>query len=211
MLMKLKQYSWIYNMKFIKKIIFLGCIFVFSSFNLGCFTTSSLVNDLGDSKKIEAYKLKPSDPLIIRFHGIMEQSGLIDLIIDEEGYIRLLHLDPIYAINLTTTQLEKEIERCYIEGEIYKNVSVNVLMTAKAYYLQGEVIQPGQFELFSGTTLLQAIATARGYTPYANKKKVTVTRQGKVTEYNMKEIENDPSKDIIIEAGDVIKVWTSWY
>ena len=119
--------------------------------------------------------------------------------------------DPIYAINLTTTQLEKEIERCYIEGEIYKNVSVNVLMTAKAYYLQGEVIQPGQFELFSGTTLLQAIATARGYTPYANKKKVTVTRQGKVTEYNMKEIENDPSKDIIIEAGDVIKVWTSWY
>jgi len=198
-------------MKSFKKIIFLTSLIALSLSNIGCFTTSSLVNNSGNSKKIEAYKLKPSDPLIIRFNGIKEQAGLIDLIIDEEGYIRLLHLDPIYAINLTTTQLEKEIERSYIEGEIYKNVSVNVLMTAKAYYLQGEVIQPGQFELISGTTLLQAIATARGYSPYANKKKVTVTRQGQVTEYNMKEIENDPSKDIIIEAGDVIKVWTSWY
>jgi len=198
-------------MKFIKKIIFFTSFITISLSNIGCFTASSLVNNPGNSKKIEAYKLKPSDPLIIRFNGIKEQAGLIDLIIDEEGYIRLLHLDPIYAINLTTTQLEKEIERSYIEGEIYKNVSVNVLMTAKAYYLQGEVIQPGQFELISGTTLLQAIATARGYSPYANKKKVTVTRQGQVTEYNMKEIENDPSKDIIIEAGDVIKVWTSWY
>ena len=65
--------------------------------------------------------------------------------------------------------------------------------------------------LASGTTLLQAIATARGYSPYANEKKVTITRQEKISQYNMKEIEKDPSLDIKIEAGDVIKVWTRWY
>ena len=84
-------------------------------------------------------------------------------------------------------------------------------MTAKIYYVQGEVMQPGQFQLSSGTTLLQAIATARGYTPYANEKKVTITRQEKISRYNMKEIEKDPSLDIKIEAGDVIKVWERWY
>ena len=198
-------------MKYIKNILFIiFSLFVIISIS-GCKSASNYIeNELNNMQEIEPYKLKPSDPLIVRFSGINDQA-VIELVIDEKGYIRLLHIEPILAINLTATQLEKEIEQRYIEGEIYKNVSVNILMTAKAYYLQGEVIQSGQFELVSGTTLLQAIATARGYSPYANRKKVTVTRQGKITEYNMKEIEKDPSKDIIIEAGDVIKVWTRWY
>ena len=145
-----------------------------------------------------------------RFNGILEQQGL-EVIIDEGGFISLLHLEPIKAAGLTISELEEKIERNYIDGEIYRNVSVNVIMTSKIYYVQGEVMQPGQFQLASGTTLLQAIATARGYSPYANEKKVTITRQEKISQYNMKEIEKDPSLDIKIEAGDVIKVWTRWY
>ena len=110
-----------------------------------------------------------------------------------------------------TAELEEKIEQLYVDGGIYKNVSVNVTMTAKVYYVQGEVIQPGQFQLMSGTTLLQAIAGARGYTAFANKKKVTITRYGKVYTYNVKDLERDPSKDVKIEAGDVIKVWQQWY
>ena len=209
--MKVRSSKGFFKMKYIKNILFIiFSLFVIISIS-GCKSASNYIeNELSNIQEIEPYKLKPSDPLIVRFSGINDQS-VIELVIDEKGYIRLLHIEPILAINLTATQLEKEIEQRYIEGEIYKNVSVNILMTAKAYYLQGEVIQSGQFELVSGTTLLQAIATARGYSPYANRKKVTVTRQGKITEYNMKEIEKDPSKDIIIEAGDVIKVWTRWY
>ena len=209
--MKVRSSKGFFKLKYIKNILFIiFSLFVIISIS-GCKSASNYIeNELNNIQEIEPYKLKPSDPLIVRFSGINDQA-VIELVIDEKGYIRLLHIEPILAINLTTTQLEKEIEQKYIEGEIYKNVSVNILMTAKAYYLQGEVIQSGQFELVSGTTLLQAIATARGYSPYANRKKVTVTRQGKITEYNMKEIEKDPSKDIIIEAGDVIKVWTRWY
>ncbi len=156
-----------------------------------------------------AYRLKPLDPLFIRFSGIQEQQGL-ELVIDENGEISLLHIsEPIKVAGLTTSALEDKIEQLYIDGAIYKNVSVNVTMTAKVYYLQGEVNSPGQFQLASGTTLLQAIAGARGYTPFANRKKVTVTRQGKIYQYNMKELEKDPSKDVKIKAGDVIKVWQS--
>ncbi len=178
----------------------------------GCVSTD-IKSDDGNQisfNKIEAYKLKPLDPLSIRFNGIREQQGL-EVIIDEGGFISLLHLEPIKAAGLTTSELEEKIERNYIDGEIYRNVSVNVIMTSKIYYVQGEVMQPGQFQLTSGTTLLQAIATARGYSPYANEKKVTITRQEKISQYNMKEIEKDPSLDIKIEAGDVIKVWTRWY
>jgi len=141
----------------------------------------------------------------------MEQQQL-ELVIDENGEINLLHINgPIKAAGITASKLEERIEQRYVEGEIYKNVSVNVTMTAKIYYVQGEVNQPGQFQLMSGTTLLQAIAGARGYTPFANKKKVTVTRYGKIYAYNVKDLEKDPSRDVKIEAGDVIKVWQQWY
>ena len=179
----------------------------------GCVNTDikSIDENQISSHKIEAYKLKPLDPLAIRFNGILEQQGL-EVIIDEGGFISLLHLEPIQAAGLTTSELEEKIERNYIDGEIYRNVSVNVIMTSKKYTMsKGKWMQPGQFQLASGTTLLQAIATARGYSPYANEKKVTITRQEKISQYNMKEIEKDPSLDIKIEAGDVIKVWTRWY
>jgi protein involved in polysaccharide export with SLBB domain len=63
----------------------------------------------------------------------------------------------------------------------------------------------------SGTTLLQAIAGARGYTPFANKKKVSILRHGKIYSYNAKDLEKHPEKDVKIKAGDVIKVWQQWY
>ena len=158
-----------------------------------------------------AYVLKPLDPIYIRFSGIMEQQQL-ELVVDANGEISLLHLkEPVKAAGLSTSQLEDRIEKRYEDAGIYKHVSVNVTMTAKVFYVQGEVNAPGQFQLMSGTTLLQAIAGARGYTPFANKKKVTVTRYGKLHIYNVKELEKDPSKDIKIKAGDVIKVWQQWY
>jgi protein involved in polysaccharide export with SLBB domain len=157
-----------------------------------------------------AYKLKPADPIFVRFSGVMEQQAL-ELVIDENGEIDLLHInEPVVAAGLTTSELEDKIERLYIDGGIYKNVSVNVTMTAKLYYVQGEVNAPGQMQLVSGTTLMQAIAGARGLTPFASKK-VTITRQGKIYTFNWKKLEKDPTLDVTIEAGDVIKVWQSWY
>jgi len=183
----------------------------------GCVTQSS--NDTVTSPEAtpavdsfdSAYVLRPLDPLYIRFSGIAEQQQL-DIVVDQQGNINLLHIKgPIKAAGLTPSQLEAEIERLYIAGQIYKNVSVNVTMTAKVFYVQGEVNQPRQFQLMSGTTLLQAIAGAGGPTPFANLKKVTISRYGKIKTYNLKKLEKDPSKDVKIEAGDVIKVWQHWY
>ncbi len=159
---------------------------------------------------IGGYRLKPLDPIYLRFSGILEQQQL-EVVIDENGEISLLHLPPVKAAGLTPSELEAKIESLYIDGGIYKNVSVNVTMTAKVYYVQGEVQSPGQFQLATGTTLLQAIAGARGPTAFANLRKVTVTRQGKIYTFSLKKLEKDPSLDVKIEAGDVIKVWQQWY
>jgi len=180
-------------------------------------TTSGGSVDTGAPSSVSAsgdasgYTIKASDPLYIRFAGITDQPAL-EIPVDENGEINLLHIDePVMAAGLTTSELESKIERLYMDGGIYKNVSVNVTMTAKVFYVQGEVNAPGQFQLMTGTTLLQAIAGARGPTAFANLKKVTISRQGKVYTYNLKKLERDPSRDVKIEAGDVIKVWQTWY
>ncbi|HQQ05185.1 MAG TPA: SLBB domain-containing protein, partial [Kiritimatiellia bacterium] len=64
----------------------------------------------------------------------------------------------------------------------------------------------GRFVLLSGTTLMQAIATAGGYTEFAQPKKVRLLRGGKSTIHDLKQIEKNPDKDISIEAEDVIVV-----
>lgn len=171
----------------------------------GIGSNPGVVEQGGSDVKPGGLILKPLDPLYIRFSGILEQQQL-EATIDENGEINLLHLEPIMAAGLSPSQLAAKIERLYIEGGIYKTVSVNVTMTAKVYYVQGEVNQPGQFPLSSGTTLLQAIAGARGYTPFAWESRVTITRHGKVYRFNMKDLEENPSLDVKIEAGDVIKV-----
>jgi polysaccharide export outer membrane protein len=165
----------------------------------------------GSQVHVGGNRLRPLDPIYIRFSGILEQQQL-EVTIDENGEINLLHiLKPVKAAGLTASELEQKIQQLYVDGGIYKNVSVNVTMTAKMYYVHGEVNAPGQFQLMSGTTLLQAIAGARGLNPFANKKKVTITRHGKIYTYNIKDIEKNPSKDVKIEAGDIVKVWQQWY
>lgn len=211
--MRIMQKPKLFSEKFMKKLQ--GSLFVIVCLLVvGCSSNSAYMDSQTReahtvSEKLDAYKLKPLDPLYIRFNGVLDQQFL-EPVIDENGDINLLHInDLVRAAGLTTSELEDKIEQLYINDGIYRTISVNVTMTAKVYYVQGEVLQPGQFSLSSGTTLLQAIAGARGYTSFANRKKVTISRQGKIYTYNLVALEKDPSQDIKIEAGDVIKVWQS--
>jgi polysaccharide export outer membrane protein len=176
----------------------------------GCWSDSSMDFPVDDGFET-VYRLRSRDPLYIRFSGIQEQQQL-EVSIDQGGYIRLLHIkEPIKAAGLTTTELEDKIESLYLDSKIYNNISVNVTMTDKNYYVQGEVHRPGKYSLTSETTLLQAIADSGGFTAFAKKDKVTVSRHGKVRRFNIKKLEEDPSHDLRIEPGDVIKVWQSPY
>jgi len=189
------------------RVLMFTFLMVMSLLTNGCKTDSVQPKDDGF---VTIYRLKAMDPLFIRFSGIQEQQQL-EVTIDQKGYINLLHIkEPIKAAGLTTTELEDKIEKLYIDQEIYKNVSLNITMTDKNYYVQGQVNRPGKFQLTSGTTLLQAIADAGGTTAFANKSKVTITRHGVVKRFDLDELEKDPSKDIKIEQGDVIKVYESW-
>ncbi|MBN2704239.1 MAG: SLBB domain-containing protein [Pontiellaceae bacterium] len=154
-----------------------------------------------------AYLLKLADPIHIQFGGTTDLQPL-DIEIDENGEIGLLYIkERVRAAGLTTSQLEEKIKSLYSEGDIYPSISVNVTMTAKYFYVQGEVNnKQGNFTLILGTTMRQAIYAAGGYGTFADKKRVTITREGKIYTIDMRDIDRDPSLDFPIEVGDVIFV-----
>jgi protein involved in polysaccharide export with SLBB domain len=152
------------------------------------------------------YRLRPSDPVLIYLRGILPRDDQIEEIVDERGYVTLPFIDDVMAMGRTVSELEREIQRTYIERQIYKSITVNVVMPSQTFFVQGEVRQPMRFQLVTGMTILQAIATAGGYTEFAEPKRVMLTRNGKVRELNMRDIERNPQNDIPIESGDVIRV-----
>jgi len=179
----------------------------------GCLSTS-VVEDVSEedgAPLVGLYKLRALDPVVITLLGIPQETAL-DAVIDEHGNITLPYVkEPVRAVGMTTSALEREIQRIYTEGEIYRNITVNIQTPSKVYYMEGEIERAQEYSLSQRITLLEAIAVAGGYTEYATPKKVTITRNGQVRVYNAKKIEKHPELDIPIEAGDRIKVYRSFF
>jgi polysaccharide export outer membrane protein len=81
----------------------------------------------------------------------------------------------------------------------------------------GQVVKPGSYELKSNMTIVQAIATAGGFSKYANPNgtKIIRSKDGKevTLRVRVKDIteRGDKSKDILLEPGDVVVVPESFF
>jgi protein involved in polysaccharide export with SLBB domain len=155
------------------------------------------------------YKLRVGDPVVINLRGILPRDEEIECLVDEGGFVKVPYLERIKASGLSTSQLEDEIERRYIDGKIYKSISVGVIMPSQSYFIQGEVKVPGRVILLTPVTLLQAIAQAGGYTDYADEGDVRIIRAGRTQRHNAKDLSRYPERDVRIEPGDVINVTRS--
>jgi len=152
-----------------------------------------------------SYRLRPGDPVFVSLRTPGQDQ--VDTSIDEFGKLRLpLLREPIEAADLTGTELERAIERAYVDQKIYRQVTANVTIPARSYFLQGEVRSPGRYPVISGLTLRQAIASAGGYTDFARSTRIQVTRGEETFTVNARQIERNPERDIEIKTGDIIFV-----
>ena len=158
-----------------------------------------------------AYRLKAADPIIIYLRGIPEGEQSVDQVIDESGAISLPYINSIQAGGRTPTEIEQAIRKAYLDQQIYKYVTVNVVVPSRSYFLRGEVRQAGRFPLVSDVTLVQAIAGAGGFTEFADAGNVEVIRGTRRFKVNIRELEKHPDRDKGIQAGDVIIVHRSFF
>ncbi len=163
---------------------------------LACSSGSNLPELTSNPQEaVSSYKLGPGDQLNIKVVGAEDLTG--DYPVSDSGTISVPLIGDVKAAGLTRSELEKEIAKKLAQGYI-RNPRVNVSITKyRPFYIYGEVAKPGEYPYASGMRVLNAIATAGGYTYRASKNYVVVTRHGK----EAKAVDATP-----IEPDDVIEV-----
>ena len=157
-----------------------------------------------------AYVLAVGDAVQIILRGIPGGEAIED-IIDEGGYVTLPFINEVKAAGCTATQLEKIIRDTYRERRIYKDLSVQVMVPTRFYYMQGEIRGPGRVQLVSAVRLSQAIAANGGGTEFWNGKVVVKRNDGRVVNVkNARRLERTPEDDILLEPGDIVELKRGW-
>jgi len=152
--------------------------------------------------------LRGGDTLILRLSGVpMADQGTFEIKVDESGKISMPYIGSVAAANLTTVQLKKAIEEAYIQQEIFTNPNVTVDLKELRYVdVTGEVRNPMRVPYTKDLTALGAVAACGGFTNFANRRNVKLTQSGVTREFNAKEIQTDPSRDIRLRPNDKIHV-----
>lgn len=122
------------------------------------------------------YVLRPNDQLRVQVYNEESISG--DYQVDSSGFISIPLAGRVRAAGLTAAQLERAIASQLNRGVI-KDPRVNVQVANYApFYIHGEVKRAGEFPYRPGLTIMDAIATAGGFTYRANEQKAFVRRAG---------------------------------
>jgi polysaccharide export outer membrane protein len=157
---------------------------------------------------LEAEVLRVGDSLIITFADLTVPMAPFEDKIKSDGTITLPLNLTFKADGKTRGDLEKEIRARYVP-DYFKQMTVTVKQqdSTRWYYVDGEVRLPNRQMYISRITVLKAIATAGGFTDFANKKKVKLTRlDGRTQIVNCPKALDNPSLDPEVYPGDKIHV-----
>jgi polysaccharide biosynthesis/export protein len=130
-----------------------------------------------------------------------------------DGKISLPLINDVQAAGSTPQQLASTVTEKLRKFLTEPQVTVIVTqINSQRVFVIGEVLRAGAFPLVPGTTVLQALANAGGFTTFANVKKIHVMRlvNGKPTElpFNYREVlkGDNPDQNIKLEPGDTVVV-----
>lgn len=159
--------------------------------------------------------LRAGDTVEIRLSGVpatyaAEFSQVYN--IDNRGLVNLPYIGEIRAQGLLANQLQTDIQNRLVAKEIYTNptITVSTADTPRFINVSGAVKGGGRIPYTPDMTLMTAITAAGGFTEFADQKKVSLTREGRVFPVNAREIQRGREKDVTVLPGDQINIGTTW-
>jgi protein involved in polysaccharide export with SLBB domain len=154
--------------------------------------------------------LRIGDRIKVELLGTADPYQPIEQEVKNDGTINLPLIGSVQAANVSPSQLEKDIEAKY-KPAWYPHINVTVVPTARFIYVMGQVVgggTGGRILCTGSMTVLQAIAAAGDFTPFANRRSVQVTRADGVTveHENCVKALGTPKLDLRVYPGDTIYV-----
>ena len=126
------------------------------------------------------YRLGTDDKLRVIVFGETSLSG--EFVISDTGDIAFPLIGNLKAAGLTVAQFQEALRSKLADGYLRDpRVSAEV-ENYRPFYILGEVQKPGEYPFTSGLTVLNAVATAGGFTYRANTKTVTIRHAGAAKE-----------------------------
>jgi polysaccharide biosynthesis/export protein len=159
------------------------------------------------------YVIGPDDVIAVNVFQVPDLSGTVQ--VDTEGNVLLPLIGSVPAAGRTVGQLSQQIAAAY--GSRYvrdPKVTVSVKSSESLKVtVDGAVMQPGIYPISSGTTLMQAIALAKGPDTKLASSKVaiyrTVGQNRTAAVFDLSDIRDGKVQDPQLQAHDIVVVDTS--
>jgi polysaccharide export outer membrane protein len=158
-----------------------------------------------------AYIIGPEDVIDINVWKEPDMTRVVP--VRPDGKISLPLINDVQAAGSTPQQLAAAVTEKLRKFLTEPQVTVIVTqINSQRVFVVGEVLRAGAFPLIPGMTVLQALASAGGFTTFADMKKIHVMRlvNGKHVEmpFNYREVlkGDNPEQNIKLEPGDTVVV-----
>lgn len=132
-----------------------------------------------------------------------------------DGKISLPLINDVQASGLTPMTLREQIAQELKKFKEIPEVSVIVKeANSQVVYILGQVAKPGTYPLAANATVLQMVAQAGGFTPFANRNSIVVMRRGEnggreqriPVSYRAILTGRSTNGNVVLHAGDTIVV-----
>jgi len=151
--------------------------------------------------------LRAGDPVTITFSGVANVPNPHSERVKDDGTLTLPLNLRVKAEGLTRGQLQQKIYDIYVPNYFREQLTVTVQTENRFYFVNGEVRLPQRITYSGETTVMRAIASAGGFTDFANRRKVRVTRaNGERLVVDCVKALTDDSADRPIYPGDRVEV-----
>lgn len=145
------------------------------------------------------YVLGVADHVRITVYNEPSLSG--EYPVASNGTVAMPLIGEVPAKGLTPGQLQSAIQAALANGYLTNpRVAIDVL-TFRPYYILGEVNKAGQYPYSAGLTVMNAVATAQGFTYRASTKYVYIKHVGSDQEERVR-----VTADLPVQPGDTIRI-----
>jgi polysaccharide export outer membrane protein len=142
-------------------------------------TTPDLA-EAGVVREVPAYRLGAADKLRITVFGEEALSG--EFLVNGSGQVSMPLIGEVQASGLTLPQFQERVAAALADGYLNEpRVSAEVL-NYRPFYILGEVKKPGEYPYTAGLTVVNAVATAEGFTYRADTRRVYIKRADSTAE-----------------------------
>jgi polysaccharide export outer membrane protein len=161
-------------------------------------------SDNGTSEDVGRFAV--GDLIRITFSGASFEIPPHEERIKEDGTITLPLIGSVQAAGKTQGELQRGITERYVP-DYYRRLTATIVSDQRVYFVSGQVRQPGRQVYIGATTVLKAITSSGGFTDFADRKRVVLTRaDGRRQIVDCVRAAQDAAMDPAVFPGDRIDV-----